>query len=392
LSYTAPTITSAGLTIPLYSDVLADLIELAKSIYGDDIYLGQDSLDYQFISIFALKLTDAYNTAQLIYNNRSPSTAIGSALDGIVKINGLERKSASYSTCQVTLTGTYGTTITGGIVADVAGNSWSLPTPITIPIGGTLTVSATCQTLGAITATIGQISTISTPTQGWTSVTNSIPAVAGQAAEVDSQLRSRQAISTQLPSQSLLGGTIAGIAGIADVVRYKVYENDTDATDSNGIPSHSICVVVEGGTDSDIASEIYYRKNGGCGVYGTTSINVADPTYDTTTTIKFYRPTYVPIFATLGVHPLAGYTTANTTAIQTAITNYLNSLAIGEELTISALWGVAMATMPDMTNPVFSLKTVVAGTAIGSQTTSDIVIAFNAVTQGVTANVVINLV
>jgi uncharacterized phage protein gp47/JayE len=392
LAYTAPTITAAGLTIPLYSDVLADLIELAKSIYGDDIYLGTDSLDYQFISIFALKLTDAYNTAQLIYSNRSPATAIGSALDAIVKINGLERKSASYSTCQVTLTGIYGTTITGGIVADVAGNSWSLPTPITIPIGSTLTVSATCQTLGAITATVGQISTISTPTQGWTSVTNLVPAVAGQSSEVDSQLRSRQAISTQLPSQSLLGGTIAGIASVADVARYKVYENDTGSTDSNGIPSHSICAVVEGGTDTDIASEIYYRKNGGCGTYGTTSVNISDPTYGTTTTIKFYRPTYVPIFATLGVHPLTGYTTANTTAIQTAVTNYLNSLAIGEELTISALWGVAMSTMPDLTNPVFSLKTVVAGTVIGSQTTSDIVIAFNSVTQGVTANVVVNLV
>lgn len=392
MAYTAPTITAAGLTIPLYSDVLADLIELAKSIYGDDIYLGTDSLDYQFISIFALKLTDAYNTAQLIYNNRSPATAIGSALDAIVKINGLKRKPASYSTCQVTLTGLYGTIITGGIVADVAGNLWSLPTPITIPIGGTLTVSATCQTLGAITATIGQIATISTPTQGWTSVTNSVPAAAGQATEVDSQLRSRQAISTQLPSRSLLGGTIAGIASVADVVRYKVYENDTSLTDSDGIPSHSICAVVEGGTDNDIANEIYYRKNGGCGTYGTTSVSIADPIYETTTVISFYHPTYVPIFTTLGVHPLAGYTTANTAAIQTAITNYLNSLAIGEELTISALWGIAMATMSDLTNPIFSLKTVVAGTAIGAQTTDDITIAFNEVTQGITANVVVNLV
>lgn len=392
MTYTAPAITSSGLTIPLYADILADLISLAKSIYGDDIYLGNDSMDYQFLSILALKISDDYNTAQLVYNNRSPATAIGSALDAVVKINGIARKAASYSTCEVTLTGTYGATITGGIVADVAGYLWTLPTPITFPVSGTMTVSATCQTIGAITATIGQISTISTPTQGWTSVTNTVAAVAGTAAETDSSLRSRQAISTELPSQALLGGTIAGIASVSNVSRYRVYENDTNVTDSNGIPSHSISAIVDGGTDTDIANEIYYRKNGGCGTYGTTTVNVADPTYGTTTAIKFYRPTYVPIFATLGVHPLAGYTTANTTSIQTAITTYLNSLSIGEELTISALWGVAMATMADLANPVFSLKTVVAGTSSGTQTTSDITIVFNSVTQGLSANVVVNLV
>ncbi|MFA6876526.1 MAG: baseplate J/gp47 family protein, partial [Parabacteroides sp.] len=130
---------------------MADLIALAMSIYPS-AYLENDSLDRQFISIFALKLMDNNNLAQLVYNNRSPATAIGSSLDGIVKINGLSRKTASYSTCEVQLTGTNGTIITGGIVSDVAGYAWDLPTPITIPSGGLLTVTATCETIGSITA------------------------------------------------------------------------------------------------------------------------------------------------------------------------------------------------------------------------------------------------
>jgi len=386
VSYTAPNITSVGLTIPLYSDVLADLIALAMSIYPS-AYLENDSLDRQFISIFALKLMDNNNLAQLVYNNRSPATAIGSSLDGIVKINGLSRKTASYSTCEVQLTGTNGTIITGGIVSDVAGYAWDLPTPITIPSGGLLTVTATCETIGSITATIGQIATISTPTNGWTAVTNLVAAIAGQAAETDSALRARQAISTQLSSQALLGGTIGGVAGVLGVTRYQIYENDTSITDSNGIPANTICIVVEGGTDTAIADEIYYRKNGGCGTYGTTIVDITDSTYGTITPIKFYRPTYVPIYVTISIHSLTGYTTATTTEIQTAVETYLNDLSIGEELTISAIWGTAMATMTNIKKPTFSIKAVVAGTVEATQTTDDITIPFNAVSQSGTVQV-----
>ena len=392
MTYAAPTITSAGLTMPLYSDVLADLIELAKSIYGSDIYLGADSLDYQFISIFALKLTDAYNTTQLVYNNRSPATAIGSALDSIVKINGLARKAASYSTCEVVITGTPTTVITNGIVADVSGNQWSLPTPITIPSGGTMTVSATCNVIGAITATIGTITTISTPTSGWISVNNTVAAVAGLDTETDSTLRSRQAISTELPSQTLLGGTSAGIASISNVTRYKVYENDTAVTDSNGIPSHSICAVVEGGTDNDIANEIYYRKNVGCGTYGTTAVAITDPSYGTITTIQFYRPTYVPVYATISLHALNGYTSALGTEIIAAVAAYLNSLPVGEGVTMSAIGATAMTIVSDLKNPTFSIRAVVAGTSLESQTSSDIDILFNQLVSGAVGNVAVVLV
>jgi hypothetical protein len=77
-------------------------------------------------------------------------------------------------------------------------------------------------------------------------------------------------------------------------------------------------------------------------------------------------------------------------AIKTAIANYLNSLDIGEDLTISALWGVALATMTDITKPVFSITSVVAGTAVDNQSANDIIIAFNATTSGILANIIIN--
>lgn len=391
MSYSPPAITSAGLSIPTYVDIRDDLIAQMKNIYGSDLYLGVDSLDYQFISAIALKHADDIQAVQLAYNNRSPSTAIGSGLDGLVKLNGIKRKVASYSTCIVVLTGTPNTEILKGMVSDISNNQWSLPDSATIGLNGTVEVVATCKKIGSITAQPRDIINISTPTYGWISVVNNVSAVVGQPVETDSELRSRQSISTELPSKTLLQGTIAGIAGVTGVNRYKVLENDTSMVDYDGLPPHSITAVVEGGTDDNIAQQIYARKNIGCYTNGTTVVNIPDD-YGVTA-IRFYRPTYKQIYATLTVHALYGYTTAVTSTIQNSINDYVNSLQIGEDLTISALWSVAMSANPNLKQPIFSLRSVIAGTSSNLQNSADIPLAFNEVTQSLNPlNIVINVI
>ena len=71
----------------------------------------------------------------------------------------------------------------------------------------------------------------------------------------------------------MLESTIAGIAGVLGVTRYRVYDNDTNMTDKNGIPGHSIAAIVEGGADKDIAEQIYLRKGPGGGTYGNAAIS-----------------------------------------------------------------------------------------------------------------------
>ena len=383
--YTAPYIDSSGLHIPTYQDILDDLIDQAKTIFGADIYLGNDSLDYQLLSVFALKTYDSFLALQLSYNSRSPVTAVGSGLDAVVKLNGLERKSASYSTCTLTIVGTAGTVINNGVAQDVNSYKWDLPAVVTIPVGGSISVTGTCETIGAIQATAGTITTIATPTAGWTSVTNSAAATQGQEAEEDSILRARQAESTKLPSLTLFDGTIAAIAALSGVTRYQVYENYTNIVDANGLDPHSIWAIVEGGTDQAVAEAIYYNKSMGCGVNGTTTVAVVDSEYGTTANIKFSRPNYVTIYVEIEVHLLTGGTSAHLAAIQTAIEDYLDALQIGEDLTISGLYGAAMATMTNLYQPVFSIRALRAGTSPSPIGTSDIAIAFNEVTQAETS-------
>jgi uncharacterized phage protein gp47/JayE len=390
MSYFAPYIDASGLHLPSYNDIRDQLISDAKSIFGSDIYLEIDSQDYQWISAVSSIIYDSFLTSQSVYNSRGPSTAIGSGLDILVKLNGIKRLPAFYSTLFVVLAGTPGTTITNGIVGDVNGNDWSLNSPIIFNGAGTATAFATCQTPGPIVANIGEINKIVTPTYGWTSVTNIAASSVGTNAESNAQLRSRQAISTAQPTRTVLEGLKGAIAAISGVGRFIVYENDTNANDANGLPPHSITVVVEGGVDIDIAQSIFKKKGPGCYTNGTISVTITDQ-YGVSVIIRFYRPTEVDVDVVINVKRLAGYTTDTTEAIKTAVASYNNSLSIGDDLAISSLWGAAISANIVLTKPLFSITGLTAAKHGEIQRTNDIVIAFNEVTRGNVANITVNV-
>ena len=83
----------------------SDVHSFEQAIFGADIYLGSDSQDGQYISIFALAAFDCCQIAQAVYNSFSPLTAIGKALSTQVKINGIARDVATYSSVDLYLVG-----------------------------------------------------------------------------------------------------------------------------------------------------------------------------------------------------------------------------------------------------------------------------------------------
>lgn len=377
MAYTAPYIDDAGLHIPSYVDIRDDLVDQFKQIYGQDIYLENDSQDYQMISAFALKTYDTMQLLQIVYNNRSPKTAVGTALDSIVKLNGIARKAASYSTCVLTLTGDVGTVIAAGVAEDDAGNTWNLPENVAFT-SSTIEVTAQCSAIGAIEALPGTITKITNPQKGWLSVTNTVPAVAGEPVETDEQLRYRQSISVAIPSQNMVNSTIAGIASVNGVTRYKVYDNDTSETDDNGIPSHSIAAVVEGGLDADVAEQIYLRKGPGGGTYGTTSVTYTNAD-GLPNIIRFFRPTYVPIDVTVSLKKNATYTTSIDETIKANVEQYINTLDIGYDVSVTGVLTAVAASISDITKPEFSLQGITIGKSASSLSAADIDILFNEV-------------
>ena len=319
------------------------------------------------------------------WNNHSPKTAVGSALSSLVKLNGIARKAASYSTCVLTLTGTPGTVIAAGTVKDDSGYIWDLPANTTLT-GETTEVTAQCETLGAIEAVVGTITKINTPQAGWTAVTNAVAAVVGQPVEIDAELRARQSVSVALPSRNMLDGTRAAIIAIEGVARSHVYDNDTSVTDANGIPSHSICAVVEGGLDADIAEAIYLHKGPGGGTYGSTTVNYTNPD-GLVTPIRFSRPIYQGIDVTVTVRQGTGYTNDLLTQIKDSIETYILSLSIGGDVPVTGILTAIASVVENPKQPAFLLSTLTIGEAGETQGNTDIAIPYNAVASVGTVSV-----
>lgn len=336
----ACTIDSTGITCLSYADTLAYLQDKFKSIYGSDIYIYPDSQDGQFLALLAQTVYDG-NMADIdVFNGYSPAFAQGAALSSQVKINGIRRSASSNSTAVVEISGVVGTTITNGIVVDTNKNQWNLPATVEIPLAGVVSVTATAQNSGAITAIAGSINQIGTPTQGWQSVTNPAAATPGTPVQTDAALRKKQAASTPISALTPLQAIKAAVASVSGIGRNEIYENNTDTADANSIPRKSICVVAEGGDITAIAQAIATKKAPGTGTYGTTSVLVTDPS-GVPLTIRMFVMTEVTILVQANIVALSGYVSTTGNMLVAAIAAYLSGFDIGQDSLLGKLLGPA---------------------------------------------------
>ncbi|AOZ06691.1 baseplate J/gp47 family protein [Cupriavidus malaysiensis] len=385
----APVISASGISAPAFSDVLDYVVSKYRAIYGSDVYLGNDSEDYQFlVAGIATPINDLNAAIIAGYNGFSPATAQGANLSSVVKINGLRRNTPSNSTVDQIIVGVAGTVITNGVTQDANGNKWALPTTVTIPPSGTITVTATCQTAGAVQAGVGAVNQIATPTLGWQSVTNASAAQAGEPVETDSQLKARQATSTALSSRTVLEGTVGAVWAVPGVTRVTPYENDTSVVDANGIPANKIYLVVEGGDATAIAQAIAAKKGPGCGTYGTTTIYVTDA-YGIAHPISFYRPTYDAITCAITLKALTGYTSTVGAAIQAAVAAYINSVVIGGAPSGFVEWDSALAAAKSVPGSNTFRITSLTLSGPGGVGAPDVPLAFNHAGQATPASVTI---
>lgn len=378
-------IDATGIHAPTYEDVLTYLQQQYQAIYGADVYLGNDSQDGQLLALFASAIHDCNSMAVGVYQAFSPATAIGAGLSSVVKINNIRREIATNSTVDLLLVGQAGRTITNGIARDENQQNWLLPPVVTFPTSGQITVTCIAANEGAITAAPGTITTILTPMRGWQSVTNVMAAVPGDPVETDATLRRRQATSTALPSQTVLDGMLGAVAGVAGVLRLKAYENDTNATDVNGVPANSVAFVVDGGNASDIALAIANKKTPGVGTYGTTSEEIID-SQEMTKTINFFRPSLVPITVAITLQPLTGYNASTADAIAASIAAFISAEDIGEDVYLTRLYGPALLVGLSTTYNITGLQISRGGVPVAS---ADVVIAFNEAATCTTDNVTV---
>lgn len=365
LTTLAPIIDESGISAPTYDQILAWLKSQYRSIYGDDVYLDNDSLDGQWLGVLALQFSHVNNACIKTYNSFSPKTAGTDALTRNVKINGIQRGLSTYSTADVTIEGTPGTVITSGIVGDNNNNRWLLPASVTIPSSGLITVTARAEKAGAIFASAGSINKILKPTRGWQSVSNANTSSIGQDAESNSRLRQRQALSVLINAISQTEAMRGAILSLDNVVRCKTFENKTDAVDENGLPAKSVCVVVSGGDAQEIAQIMRVKKSMGCAWHGNTNVTLLN-TYSESEVVSIYRPDIKNISFHIQISTNESYSADTADVIAQNLADYVNELDIGGNILQNKLFGPAnlYGAEQSRTYEVLSITTQVDGVDI----------------------------
>lgn len=351
-----PVIDETGLTLPLFPDVHEWLKSAFREIYGQDIYIENDSQDGQLIGVLAKAMHDAYSSVGAAYNAFSPTTAQGEGLSRVTKINGIRRKIPTRSSVDLRIVGWAGTIITGGIALGATSNRWLLPDVVVIPPESEIIVTATSELFGDVFAPPNSITRIGKTTRGWQSVTNPEASTVGSPLENDAALRVRQSISTAIPSLSTFESLVGAVASVDGIDRYRGYENETTGIDDYGFPQNSIAIVVEGGDAQEIATVIFKKKAPGTITYGTTFETVID-SYGIPHKINFSRPVQVPVQVMLFLKPLPRYTVSKELAVRTAVASFINAHPIGDVLSVEEIGAPAMLASPEfpLGDPTFRI-------------------------------------
>jgi len=139
----------------------------------------------------------------------------------------------------------------------------------------------------------GTITVIITNIAGFESVQNLIPPTYGRLQETDVELRHSYLAKSAIRSTRMIDSICSQlINNVANVESATGYENETDDTDSEGRPPHSVEIIVDGGEASEIAAIILDKKAAGIQTFGDIEVEVATK-YGDAVPIRFNRPEYV---------------------------------------------------------------------------------------------------
>jgi uncharacterized phage protein gp47/JayE len=310
----------SGLTLQTYQEIVTEILDGAtdfpgmRTIYGADINVDPNSPDGQMVNIVALAKTDVLGFLQQIYNSFDPDKAVGVSLNSRCAINGIARRAGTRTLQDVDVTVSQALTLQGldlyptdpFTVSDGSGNQYQLLVTQNPAIPSVVTAQFQAVLLGPVQSAANTITVPVTIQLGVSSVNNpTIYTTLGVAEETDYALRVRRQQSVALPNQGYIDGLISGLVNTPGVLEVKVFENATSSPDANGTNPNTIWCIVMGGTNLDVATTIYRKRNAGCGMRG--GIAVLVPQLDgSNMTIRFDRQIDQLLYISFDVSALSG--------------------------------------------------------------------------------------
>ena len=272
-----------GIITQTLTEILDERENNLKPIMGEDFVIDKTT------PIGNMELADASSElsiqeliAWLIPNQLDANTAQGYFLDCICEKNRIYRKQPQYTTLNLKLSGTKDTNFLSGditIVDSLSGLYYDLNEDCTIGENGTTVAKFICQDYGENYPLNTSNLIIQTPVVGLNKVElnlENLNLVLGRLVETDEELRRRRMYSIQQNSTSTLSSIQAILYSLDGIKNVRYFENDTEQTDSRGIPMKSFEFIVDGGDENEITDVIFNNKTIGTRAFGTTQISKND--------------------------------------------------------------------------------------------------------------------
>jgi uncharacterized phage protein gp47/JayE len=242
---------------------------------------------------------------------------------------------------------------------------------------------------GANPVPVGALNIITSPVAGWDSVSNLAEGDIGRNLETDAELRARHAASVRATGsatvEAIRARMLQEVSGVASI---QIYENRTNTQSIDGIPAHAFESVIVGGTNSEVADQLWRTKPAGIETHGNVTVVITDSAGDPQT-VKFSRAVPKYIWFKVTVNALNGeelLPIGADDAIKAAIVAYgQKNIGVGDDIILQKFFGpiygavaglgsilieVAVTNAPTET-PVYSTNNVIIGKPEGPIFSSD---------------------
>lgn len=325
-------IKDSGTIVPDTSEILTGVQNEFLTAFGSDMDTDPSTPQGLLITAETLARDGVVRNNAALANQINPNLAGGIFLDAICALTALERDAATKTTVIATLGGVDGTTILAGSRAQTTNNAlFESVSDVTIA-GGTATVEFQAVEFGPVACAIGALNQIVDAVLGWDTINNAAAGTLGTETQSDQSLRALRKLTLAIQGVALPEAIISGLYTVPGVRSLTFRENiaaTTQSIDGVSMVAHSVYACVDGGTDQDVAMSLLKNKSLGAAWNGTEEIDVIEPISGQEYTVKFDRPTAVPILARCWVRS-DSLLLDPVTATKEAIIAYVNGQLEGE--------------------------------------------------------------
>ena len=180
--------------------------------------------------------------------------------------------------------------------------------------------------------------------------------------ETDAAARSRIMTALSGNGRSMADNIEAEIRKVPSVRQTLIHVNDSDTTDAQGVPAHSICCLVQAGKSDPIAAAIFRKKAPGIGTYGSMTKTVVDDN-GVSHAVSFSRPNQS--YVTFSIHIILydGYDPATAQVMKQAVADYMQAFQIGQSLIVPSVYGICYAAA-GAAAPTFAITDITATCSI----------------------------